>query len=189
MKDLTHKKPSDSSLLLTKEEHRKNSFISSLLFSRATIFHPSSRLTNDMKNRLVEVASHGGTDPNRPLESVTMNSYGKNFRVDLHVDYLLQSHRDILEAILAFANSIVLDEESYVKGKRLTWSNIFSTITDGIPSSDQPSNEFDSIIDRDSTVLSISFYELATRMGISPTRKNYDTKKGKVISLSASDKL
>ncbi|CAM3147088.1 DNA mismatch repair protein [Vibrio rarus] len=170
-------------LTVTNEEDRKNRFISSILFSRATIFHPASRLTSTMKNKLIEVAQNGGTDQNNPLESVTIKSYGKNFQVDLHVDYLLQSHRDILETMLAYAQTIQLDDESYEAGSRLSWSNIYKTVKNGDISSSQSDN-FDSFIDRDATVLSMSMYELATRMGMTTTRANYNQIERKIIQLS-----
>ncbi|MBF4280992.1 DNA mismatch repair protein, partial [Vibrio anguillarum] len=43
---------SSSSLTVINEEDRKNRFISSILFSRATIFHPASRLTSTMQSKL-----------------------------------------------------------------------------------------------------------------------------------------
>ena len=172
-----------TSLTVTNEEDRKNRFISSILFSRATIFHPASRLTSTMKSKLMDVAQGGGTDPNRPLESVTINSYGKNFQVDLHVDYLLQPHRDILETMLAYAQTIQLDDESYEAGARLTWSQVYQTISDG-EESDSQEDSFDSFIDPDATVLSISMYELATRMGMATTRANYDQIERRITQLA-----
>lgn len=173
----------NTSLTVTNEEDRKNRFISSILFSRATIFHPASRLTSSMQTRLMSVAQSGGTDPNNPLESVKIKSYGKNFQVDLHVDYLLQPHRDILETMLAYAQTIQLDDESYEAGSRLTWSHVYQTINDGELSHSQE-DSFDSFIDRDATVLSMSMYELATRMGISTTRANYDQIEKRITQLS-----
>ena len=174
---------SSSSLTVINEEDRKNRFISSILFSRATIFHPASRLTSTMQSKLIEIAQSGGTDPNYPLESVNINSYGKNFRVDLHVDYLLQPHRDILETMLAYAQTIQLDDNSYDAGSRLTWSQVYQTITDG-DISDTQQDGFDSFIDRDATVLSMGMYELATRMGMATTRANYDQIERRITQLA-----
>ncbi|MGR5432233.1 DNA mismatch repair protein [Vibrio campbellii] len=174
---------SNTSLTVTNEEDRKNRFISSILFSRATIFHPASRLTSTMQSKLIAVAKSGGTDPNHPLESVSINSYGKNFRVDLHVDYLLQPHRDILETMLAYAQTIQLDDASYEAGARLTWSQVYKTISDGELSATQQDG-FDSFIDRDATVLSMSMYELATRMGMATTRANYDQIERRITQLA-----
>ena len=173
----------DTNLTVTKEEDRKNKFISSILFSRATIFHPASRITTSMQTKLVEIAKSGGTNPNTPLESVNVNSYGKTFRVDLHVDYLLQPHRDILETLLAYAQTIQLDDASYDMGARLTWSQIFGTIGEGEISSSQ-TDGLDSFIDHEATVLSMSMYELAKRMGMAPTRANYDQIEKRIIQLS-----
>ena len=175
---------SNSSLTVVNEEDRKNRFISSILFSRATIFHPASRLTSTMQSKLIKVAQGGGTDPNHPLESVNIKSYGKKFRVDLHVDYLLQPHRDILETMLAYARTIQLDDISYDAGARLTWSQVYQTITDG-DISDTQQDGFDSFIDRDATVLSISMYELATRMGMATTRANYNQIERRITQLAA----
>lgn len=174
---------SHTSLTVVNEEDRKNRFISSILFSRATIFHPASRLTSTMQSKLVEIAQSGGTNPNHPLESVNINSYGKNFRVDLHVDYLLQPHRDILETMLAYAQTIQLDDVSYESGARLSWSQVYKTISDGEPSATQ-GDGFDSFIDRDATVLSMSMYELATRMGMATTRANYDQIERRITQLA-----
>lgn len=174
---------SNSSLTVINEEDRKNRFISSILFSRATIFHPASRLTSTMQAKLVAIAQSGGTDPNHPLESVCINSYGKNFRVDLHVDYLLQPHRDILETMLAYAQTIQLDDSSYEAGARLSWSQVYNTISNGEPSATQEDG-FDSFIDRDATVLSMSMYELATRMGMATTRANYDQIERRITQLA-----
>lgn len=173
----------NTNLTVINEEDRKNRFISSILFSRATIFHPASRLTSTMQNKLVAIAKTGGTNPNQPLESVKINSYGKDFRVDLHVDYLLQPHRDILETLLAYAKTIQLDDESYELGARLTWTQVFNTIDEGEVSHSQ-GDSFDSFIDREATVLSMSMYELAKRMGIAPTRANYDQIERRIIQLS-----
>lgn len=170
-------------LTVVNEEDRKNRFISSLLFSRATIFHPASRLNPSMQQKLIEVAKNGGTDPNFPLESVTIKSYGKEFRVDLHVDYLLQAHRDILETLLAYSQTIQLDQHSYETGARLKWSQIFKIISDGEVSSSQEDG-FDSFLDSASTVLSMSMYELATRMGMAPTRANYNQIEKRIVQLS-----
>lgn len=170
-------------LTVVNEEDRKNRFISSLLFSRATIFHPASRLTFSMQKKLIEVAKNGGTDPNFPLESVTIKSYGKDFRVDLHVDYLLQPHRDILETLLAYAQTIQLDQHSYETGARLTWTQVFQTISDGELSSTQEDG-FDSFLDSESTVLSMSMYDLATRMGMATTRANYNQIEKRIVQLS-----
>lgn len=170
-------------LTVTDEENRKNRFISSILFSRATIFHPASRLTSSMQNKLINIAKSGGTNPNQPLESVKISSYGKDFQVDLHVDYLLQPHRDILETLLAYARTIQLDEESYDLGARLTWKQIFNTIGEGVISGSQADN-FDSFIDREATVLSMSMYDLAKRMGVATTRANYDQIERRIVQLS-----
>jgi hypothetical protein len=136
-----------------------------------------------MQNKLFEVARSGGTNPNQPLESVKINSYGKDFQVDLHVDYLLQPHRDILETLLAYARTIQLDEASYEQGARLTWAQIFNTIGEG-EISDSQSDNFDSFIDREATVLSMSMYELAKRMGVATTRANYDQIERRIVQLS-----
>ena len=173
----------DTNLTVINEEDRKNRFISSILFSRATIFHPASRLTSSMQSKLIEIAKSGGTNPNQPLESVNVSSYGKTFQVDLHVDYLLQPHRDILETLLAYAQTIQLDDDSYDMGARLTWSQVFRTIGEGEISASQ-SDGLDSFIDREATVLSMSMYDLAKRMGMAPTRANYDQIEKRIIQLS-----
>lgn len=171
-----------SCLTITEEKDRANRFISSLLFSRATVFHPSNRLTTHMKDRLMAVASSGGTNLNIPLESVIMNSYGKQLRVDLHVDYLLQPHRDILETILAYGKTMQLDDETYESGGNLSWHNVFKTIENGCEPKITPDG-FDSHIDREATVISMSMYELATRMNMAPTRANYDQIERRIVQL------
>lgn len=172
---------------MTDEKDRANKFISSILFSRATIFHPSSRLTPKMKSKLVSIAQSGGTDINRPLESVKIRSYGKDFRVDLHVDYLLHPHRDILETLLAYALIIKLDAESYASGGRLSWLQVLSTLSNAQMSSTQPDaiqDGFDGMIDRDAIILSMSMYDLAIKLKIQPTRKNYEQIEQRIMQLS-----
>lgn len=173
-------------LSVVNEPERANKFISSILFSRATIFHPSARLTPSMA---AKQQTHGNGDPNKPLESVHINSYGKPLRVDVHIRYLLQPHRDILETMLAYAQTIRLDDPSYRNpNTQFCWSQIVSTLSDGSPSNSQ-SDGFDSIIDRGATVLSMSMYELATRMGMAQTRANYDQIEQRIIQLKASQLL
>ena len=173
----------NSGLSVVDEKDRANNFISSILFSRATIFHPAARLTPTMKSKLINVVASGGTNLKLPLESVNIKSYGKDLQVDLHVDYLLQAHRDILETMLAYAKTIQLDDESYNSGGRLTWEQILDTVLDGSPSATQKDG-FDTFIDRELTVLSMSMYELTQRLGIASVRKNYNTIEQRIIQLS-----
>lgn len=173
-----------SKLTVINEIDRKNNFISSLLLSRLTIFHPSQRLTSYMKNRLSEVAHNGGTDFSTPLESQVVGVYGKNYQIDLFVDYLLQGHRDLLDALLAFSTTITLDEAAFHSGKKLTWSEIFrETLPEGSLSS-VPQDNFD-VLDSGSIVLSISMYDLAMRMGMRPHRTVYNMIERRVAQLAS----
>ncbi|CAH0530730.1 hypothetical protein CTH30272_03072 [Allocatenococcus thiocycli] len=173
----------NTSLSVINEEDRKNKFISSILFSRATIFHPSIRLTPSMVNKMHQIVELGGPDPKHPLESVHINSYGKDYRVDLHVNYLLQGHRDILETLLAFGKTIRLDDDSYEAGKKFTWSKVFETIDEGKLSSSQ-NPVFSDVLDSDATVLSMSMYDLAMQMGMTTSRQNYDQIEKRITQLS-----
>ncbi|CDT82691.1 conserved hypothetical protein [Vibrio coralliirubri] len=173
----------NTNLIVTSERQRKNRFISSRFISQATIFHPASRLTPTMQSKLIEMAKGGGTAPNSPLESVHIHCEDKHYRVDLHVDYLLQPHRDILEAMLAYAATIQLNEASYSKGARLTWAQVYQAI-DNKKGSKSQHDHFDSYISSDATVLSMSLSELATRIGVSPTQKNYDQIQRRITQLA-----
>ncbi|MCG3883359.1 DNA mismatch repair protein [Photobacterium leiognathi] len=169
------------------EADRQNVFISSILYSRAVVFHPADRFTPHMKKRLVEVANKGGISMTNPLETTYVQSYGDKFKIDLHVSYLLQSHRDILDAILSFAQKIQLNDESYDAGLSLSWPQVFETLGDNVSRSDSQSDEvfFDSIIDSDDTVLSISLYDLAKKIGLSPTRDNYNVIENRIVQMSS----
>ncbi|WP_428774882.1 DNA mismatch repair protein [Vibrio sp.] len=173
---------------ITEESKRPNNFISSLLYSRLTVFHPSTRPTSYMIKKLTEVAKKGGTDPNQPLERSYVSSYGKDFQIDLHVDYLLQPHRDLLDTLLAHATTITLDDESYQSGRHLRWSDVFRTIEDGhgIKTGSGPSDELDIITDRSAIVLSMSMYELAQRMGMRPHRSVYQQIERRIYQLYSS---
>jgi hypothetical protein len=166
-------------LLVTDEEKRPNRHISSHLFSRATIFHPSPTYTPWMLERM---AGRLESDLNKPLSSVEFPLFSKNFRVDLHGDFLLQSHKDLLETIIAYAKTIKLDDESYAAGERLTWKAIFKALPElqvvgsGL--------EFDSVLDPDATVFSIGLYELAGWLSVKPDRVNYDLIEKRIFQLS-----
>ncbi|MCR9501866.1 DNA mismatch repair protein [Vibrio vulnificus] len=168
------------------EKDRANKFISSLLFSRATVFHPSARMTPSMSKRMAEVASMGGVSFDHPLEVVTVNSFGKNFRVELHNNYLLHAHRDVLETLLAYAKLIKLDDEAYKSGGKMTWRAVLGTLNDAqtLPNSSEQS--LDEEIDNNAIVLSMSMYELATRMKIKPTRSNYRLIEDRIFQLNTS---
>lgn len=173
-----------SNLEITDEKDRANKFISSIIYSRATVFHPSTRHTQRMKDRLVELATSGGIDPARPLESVEMSSYGRRYKVDLHVEYLLQTHRNLLETIFAYGQTIKLDDESYNAGKRLNWKSVLGTV-EGIKLSESQPDAFDVIADPNATVFSISMYEIAKRLGKRQNRINYDQFERLILQLSA----
>ncbi|MGI9890001.1 DNA mismatch repair protein [Vibrio chagasii] len=165
--------PSKTNLIVVNEKQRKNRFISSVFMSRATIFHPSSSLTPTMKSKLIEVAQNGGTNPNTPLESIKMNSADKNFRIDLHSDYLLQPHRDILDTTLAYAQIIKLDDVSYNAGKKVAWSEVYQMINND-DQQERQADSAESLIDTDATILSMSLYELAERLGVTTTPTNIE---------------
>lgn len=158
-------------LIVTPESQRQNRFISSRLVSQATIFYPASQLTPTMKSKLIEMAKGGGTDPNSPLESTYINWEGKHYRIDLHADYLLQVHRDILDVMLAFAETIQLDDVSYSNCNHFSWKDVYQTI-DKVTEIQQ--NNLDSSISSDATILSMSLNELATKIGLSSTKKNHE---------------
>ncbi|EGR1604158.1 MULTISPECIES: DNA mismatch repair protein [Vibrio] len=169
-------------LKITEEKDRKNTPISSALYGRVSIFHPSQRLTPNMKARLVEVAQSGGTDLNNPLESADLEYKGEKFRIGLHVDYLLHPHRDVLEMIISYARTVQLHDESFDNGQRLTWFGVLSSIS-GIRISN-PEKEKSDIINSEATVFSISMYDLAKLLKISPTRKNYDQIERRITQLA-----
>ncbi|KEY90957.1 hypothetical protein CF67_29007 (plasmid) [Candidatus Photodesmus blepharus] len=174
---------SKKTLTVVSETNRKNNFISSLLLSRMTIFHPSQRPTPYMIRRLSEIAKRGGTNFLTPLESQVVSVYGKDYQIDLFVDYLLQGHRDLLDTLLAFSTTITLDETAYKSGKKFTWSEIIrETLPEGNLSSIQHDN-FD-VLNTGSVVLSISMYDLAKRMGIMPHRSSYNMIEKRISQLA-----
>ncbi|WP_217529302.1 DNA mismatch repair protein [Vibrio metschnikovii] len=167
---MSEKKASQSNVI--EEQDRPNNYISSLLYSRATVFYPAAKITESMKNKHIEVAESGGTNFENPLGKIDIKSYGKNLTVNLHGDFLLQPHRDILEALLAFATTIKLSDESYRKGKTLSWDDIFITIFNG-NNAKINNDSFDSKIESDAVVLSSSLYELANNLNLEPHPSNY----------------
>ncbi|MDF9399087.1 DNA mismatch repair protein [Vibrio sp. 1180_3] len=181
MTDQESNEKSRRSLRVTKEENRKNNFISSLLYSRLTIFHPAQRLNSYMQSRLELIAKNGGTDFNTPLESQVISSYGTQYKIELFVDYLLQGHRDVLDTLLAYGTMITLDDEAYNKGKKLTWSEIYGTLPNAEPSK-SPQDAFN-VLDSGSVVLSMSMYDLATQMGLRPHRDTYDKIERRIAQL------
>lgn len=167
---MTEKKITE--LKITEEQDRPNNYISALLYSRATLFYPAAKITEAMKKKLIDVAESGGTDFENPLAKIDINSYGKNLTVYLHGDFVLQPHRDILEALLAFATTIKLTDESYSEGKKMSWDSILSTIFNN--SNARIKNEpFESTIDSDAVVLSSSLYDLANNLNLDPHPYNY----------------
>ncbi|ENM5835494.1 DNA mismatch repair protein [Vibrio metoecus] len=175
-----------SSLEVTVERERPNNFISSLLYSRATVFYPALKLTESMKKRLVEIAESGGTNLNTPLGTTNINSYGKDLRVNLYGDYLLQPHRDILETLLAFATTIRLNDKSYEEGAKMSWGDIFKIIPNGHMCGNEHYNDgFDSIIDRSAVVLSTSMYDLAKRLNLTPHPSNYEIIERRLVQLTS----
>lgn len=175
-----------SNLEVTEEKDRANSFISSVIYSRATVFHPSTRHTEAMKKKLIEIASTGGIDPDRPLETIELSVYGdekgtsERYKIDLHVEYLLQTHRNLLETIFAYGKTI----KSKNINERLNWKQVLSEVK-GIKLSESQPNAFDVISDPLATVFSISLYELAKRLGKTPNRINYDHFERLILQLSA----
>lgn len=167
---MTEKKATE--LKITEEQDRPNNYISSLLYSRATVFYPAAKITEAMKSKLIEVAESGGTDFENPLGKMDINSYGKNLTINLHGDFLLQPHRDILEALLAFATTIKLSDESYLEGKKISWDDILSTIFNG-NNAKIKNDPFDSKIESDAVVLSSSLYDLANNLNLEPHPSNY----------------
>jgi hypothetical protein len=135
-----------------------------------------------MKARLVEVAQSGGTDFNNPLESAELEYKGDKFRIGLHVDYLLHPHRDVLEMIISYARTVELHDESFDNGQRLTWFGVLSSIS-GIDILN-PEKEMNDVINSEATVFSISMYDLAKLLKISPTRKNYDQIERRITQLA-----
>ena len=175
-----------SELAVIDEKDRANKFISSLLFSRATVFHPSARITPTMKKKMAEMAEVGGVSMDKPLETVTVSSYGKNFRIELHNNFLLHSHRDVLETLLAYAQIIKLDDAAYDNGEKMTWSAVVGTLGGAKAVGGSGDQSLSDVIDSDSMALSMSMYELATRMKIKPTRSNYKLIEDRIFQLNTS---
>lgn len=178
----TNKKP--GTLTVTDERQRPNNYISSLIYTRATVFYPATKLTDTMKNRLMEVAGSGGTDIDNPLGTSKINAYGKDLIVDLHGDYLLQTHRDILDCLLAFGTIIKLSDDAYTSGKVMTWQNVFDTVGDGSPST-TTQDGFDSVLGHGSVVLSTSMYDLAKNLGITTHHSNYKIIERRIMQLAS----
>ncbi|MCY9874023.1 DNA mismatch repair protein [Vibrio barjaei] len=166
---------------IEKEENRRNTNISFVVFGRATIFHPSSRLTPAMKRKLEEVAKQGGAGLTKPLESVEVSAYGTKYQIDLHNHYLLVSHREVLESILGHGNIIKLTDESYKAGQHLTWQQIYES--EGMKGKEIDRSSTASRIPAGGVVLSISMYKLATVMGIKPIKANYNAIANRIFEL------
>lgn len=166
---------------IEKEEDRRNTNISFVVFGRATIFHPSSRQTPTMRRKLEEVAKLGGAGLKKPLETIEVNAYGTDYKIDLHNHYLLVPHREILESILAHGNIIKLTDESYKRGEKLTWDKIYESV--GVKGKEVERSSASAHIPAGGVVISISMYKLATAMGIKPQRTNYDVIANRIFEL------
>lgn len=175
----------DNDLEITFEKDRVNKYISTVLYSRAVMFHPSDRLNGQMKKNLLDVAKSGGSRFEIPLASKTIKSKNSNtYKIELFGDYLLQTHRELLETILAFADLIKLKDQSYFDGKSLTWDQIFKYLPNFEISKDREGISKSNKIHPDSFILSISLYDLAKYQGRDKTRKNYDSYENMILQLS-----
>ncbi|MGR5269751.1 hypothetical protein ACPV5R_18585 [Vibrio astriarenae] len=160
----------------TEESRRANTPIASRLYSRATIFHPSKTPTTAMIQRLAEVPEY---DPFNPLISSQFAYDNIDYRVDLHNHFMLQTHRDVLEGILAFGDTVKVDD--VVEGAVYTWGSVVKSVKNiDVNLESLASN---ARIPSESLVLSVGFYKLAKSLGLSPNRSNYNSIMTKVAQL------
>ncbi len=175
----------DNGLEITFEKDRVNKYLSTVLYSRAVMFHPSDRINGEMKKNLLKVAESGGSRFDIPLASKTITSKNSNtYKIDLFGDYLLQTHRELLETILAFSDVIKLDDKAFFDGKDLTWDQIFKSAPNFEMSKDRQGITKSNKIHPDSFILSISMYDLAKHQRKMKTRKNYDSFENMILQLS-----
>lgn len=159
----------------TEEKDRPNSFTSTQIFARATVFYPSSRITATMKTH--EELSRTASDPifsNVITVPVNGESATASYKIDMYGRILLQSHRDILETIISHGDHMALNEEKFGKSDiECTWEGVFKKTFKDSYDGNMP-RMVNPYLPSDSHVFSISFYELATRLGISHTKSNYE---------------
>jgi len=166
---------------------------------RAVSFHPSGSLSDAMKKRLEEVALAGGPSKDNPLSSTEMTLYGRKYRVNVHNNFLLTPHQELLESILTAGDCLQLNDESYDNGDVLSWSSVINAVNSNASvvhvdklkakagltdnkkvskvSAQHPPFQLidynESYIDRDSVVISISLYRLAQALGQEGHITNY----------------
>lgn len=170
-------------LQIIEEQDRGDKNIGSLIYSRAVIFHPTNRLTNIMKARLKEVAEAGGSQMSLPLARSESQINGERVTIDLHGNYLLHSHREILEAILAHSDLVRLYPDDYDAGLKMGWNDVFRAVNSK-EISGKSSN--DTLDESDGMVLSIGMYDLALKLGMTPHRKNYERIRDKLLQVQLS---
>ncbi|MBD1577911.1 DNA mismatch repair protein [Vibrio sp. S11_S32] len=172
----------DQQLEIISPENRSDCLVSSLLLAKATLFYPAEKITKKMRERLVEVANSGGSNPNMPLTSMDIKILGEQYSIGIHGDFLLLPHREILETIIANAKSISLSDNAK-SGMNLRWSHILTTI-ENAEETKRHNKPFDSVINPNATILSISMYDLAKCLGVATHRRNYEKIEERIFQLS-----
>ncbi len=182
------------SIELTPSTSRSHVPVSILTFGRSLTFHPSGCLSPRMKQRLTEVAASGGSRIDNPLSFTEMNLFGKDYRVSVHNTFLLSPHQELLESVLSGGDHIQLSDNSYENGGVLSWKSVIDLIGKGsedvgikINGKDQylpdPLSVNHGFVNRDSSVISISLYNLAKALGQEPHTKSYQLYKQRIFDL------
>lgn len=180
-------------IFITTEDERPDNFVSTTFFGRATIFHPSKNLSEAMIARKKEIAGVPDGLANIPLVQVEADVHGESYTVSLYGEYLLQVHREILETVFAHGKCMKCDRELLDQGVQYVWGDIYDDIESGsTPRIDikKASPKEREIVNPNTLVkspylpiFSMSLYELATRLGMSPNRKNYESIMSRIRTL------
>ncbi len=173
-----------SNLQVTAAKDRRDILVSSLLYSRATMFYPALRETKAMKETRMAVMNAGGTAPDRPLASTKVNLFGVDYNIGLHSEFLLHPHREILENLLSYAQTIQLDDKAIQENRPFLWSEVLSTVKNYTPLH-KNSIPLSNNIDPYATVLSMSMYDLALAIGLTPHKTNYETIEERITQLAS----
>ena len=183
-------------LELTLNKDRSDTKVSTYLIGRSLAYHPSTHLTPSMKKRLLEIAELGGPGLDRPLATTEVDIFGKLHRLDLHNNFLLHSHREVLETIICMSDHIQLSESSYEQGRELRWVDVLNLISnkaEAVTGKNIQGKTYTTpdhmlttgnIIDRHNAVLSISLYDLSLALNQRPIRENYNRNLQKIFELS-----
>lgn len=172
----------DNLVIVAAEDRDGEKSISSMIYSRAIVFYPAIRKTPKMKKRLDEIHALKLADKptyNIPLDEVILNIKGVTKKISIHEDFLLQTHRDVLDSILANSDAVTLIGNS----DSFSWRRVLNTVAaeQGVEFDYQAdesaisSVKLSEKIPKTLPVLSIPLYKVAKSLGMQANHKTYNS--------------